>query len=498
MSMLGVNLMDLYSKLTKNYISGEWKNGNGNTELEVDNPYSGEIIGKIKTASIDDINEAYESAKEAQKIWKDKNPFERSQIMEKAVQLFESHREELVNILIKESGSSHLKANVEVDFVIAITKESASFPLRMGGEIIPSLVAGKENRIYRKPVGVVGVIGPFNFPMYLAQRSVAPALATGNGVVLKPDSQTPVSGGTILAKIMEEAGVPKGLFNVVIPNRKEVGDRMIEHPIPRVISFTGSTGVGRHIGEVCGRLIKKSILELGGNNALLVLEDADIDRAVNSALFGKFMHNGQICMSLNRIIVHEKLHDKFVDKFVSLAKKIKVGNPEEKDTLIGPLINKRSIETILSHIDKAKSEGAKIVLEGKVEGNVMHPYILIGSNEVATAQNEMFGPVATIIKVKTDQEAIEIANDTQYGLSGAVHAGTVERGVEVAKQIVTGMVHVNDQSVNDEPLIAFGGEKDSGIGRFGGIRSLHEFTTEQWISTQSDERESPFHVNYLK
>lgn len=490
--------MSNYSKLTKNYISGEWRDGTGNTELKVDNPYTGEVIGQFKTASIDDINEAYESARKAQIEWAKVNPFERSSIMEKAVHLFQSRRDELVDLLITESGSSFIKANVEIDFVIAITREAASFPLRMGGEIIPSLVAGKENRLYRKPVGVVGIIGPFNFPMYLSHRSVAPALATGNGVVLKPDSQTPVTGGTILASIMEEAGIPKGLFNVVVPNRKEVGDIMMEHPIPRVISFTGSTEVGKHIGEICGRLIKKPILELGGNNALIVLEDADIDRAVNSALFGKFMHNGQICMSLNRIIVHEKLYDEFVEKFVNLTKKVKVGNPADKDTLIGPLINKRSIERILGDIETAKTQGAQVVLEGKVEGNVLHPYILTGTNDVATAQNEMFGPVATIIKCKDEEDAINIANDSPYGLSGAVHAGSVERGVEVAKQIVTGMIHVNDQSVNDEPLIAFGGEKDSGIGRFGGIRSLHEFTTEQWISVQSEERESPYHVNYLK
>ncbi|WP_010098700.1 aldehyde dehydrogenase family protein [Ornithinibacillus scapharcae] len=490
--------MSNYSKLTKNYISGEWRDGTGNTELKVDNPYNGEILGQFKTASIDDINEAYESAKKAQIEWAKVNPFERSSIMEKAVQLFQSRREELVELLIKESGSSYIKANVEIDFVIAITREAASFPLRMGGEIIPSLVAGKENRLYRKPVGVVGIIGPFNFPMYLSHRSVAPALATGNGVVLKPDSQTPVTGGTILANIMEEAGIPKGLFNVVVPNRKEVGDIMMEHPVPRVISFTGSTEVGRHIGEICGRLIKKPILELGGNNALIVLEDADIDRAVNSALFGKFMHNGQICMSLNRIVVHEKLYDEFVEKFVNLTKKVKVGNPEEKDTLIGPLINKRSVERILGDIETAKSQGAKVVLEGKADGNVLYPYILTGTNEVATAQNEMFGPVATVIKCKDEEDAIQIANDSPYGLSGAVHSGSVERGVEVAKQIVTGMIHVNDQSVNDEPLIAFGGEKDSGIGRFGGIRSLHEFTTEQWISVQTEERESPYHANYLK
>jgi acyl-CoA reductase-like NAD-dependent aldehyde dehydrogenase len=490
--------MTTYQELTKNYISGSWRDGTGQSVIDVTNPYNEEHLGTFKTASTDDINEAYESAKKAQKEWEKVNPFERSSIMEKAVQLLEAKRPEFVELLIKESGSTHLKANVELDFVIAITRESASFPLRMTGEIVPSLVSGKENRLFRKPVGVVGVIGPFNFPMYLAQRSVAPALATGNGVVLKPDKQTPVSGGILLAKVFEKAGIPKGLFNVVIPNVREVGDIIMEHPIPRVISFTGSTAVGRHVGEICGRMIKKSILELGGNNAILVLEDADVERAVNSALFGKFMHNGQICMALNRIIVHKNLYDEFVEKFVALCKKIKVGNPQEKETLIGPLINKGAVERILGDIEKAKSQGADIVLEGKVDGNVMHPYVLTGSNQVATAQNEMFGPVATIIRANSDQEAIDVANDSPYGLSGAVHAGTVERGVEVAKQIVTGMVHVNDQSVNDEPLIAFGGEKDSGLGRFGGFRSLEEFTTEQWISVQTHERESPYHVNYLK
>jgi acyl-CoA reductase-like NAD-dependent aldehyde dehydrogenase len=488
----------VYENLNKNYISGEWRDGKGENVYEVKNPYNNEVLQTIKTANKQDIDEAYKSAEKVQKEWMDLNPFERSSIMEKAVQILEARREEFVEHLINEGGSSHLKANVEVDFVIAITREASSFPLRMHGEIVPSMIPGKENRLYRKPLGVVGVISPFNFPMYLSMRTVAPSLACGNGVVLKPDEQTAITGGILLAKVFEEAGVPKGLFNVVIPSIEEIGDAFVDHPIPRLISFTGSTAVGRHIGELCGKNVKKVALELGGNNALIVLDDADVERAVNSALFGKFMHNGQICMAINRIIVHKNKYDEFVKSFVEKAKRIKVGDPHNKDNLIGPLINHEAIERILEQINEAKEQGAKVVLEGKVEGNVMHPTILTGTNDVATAKNEMFGPVATIIRAEDDHDVIRIANDSPFGLSGAVHSASPERGVEVAKQIVTGMVHVNDQSVNDEPLIAFGGEKASGIGRFGGKWSLEEFSTVQWISVQTEERESPFSTDYLR
>lgn len=484
--------MSKFQDLNKQYIDGEWRDGTGKTIYQDTNPFNEETLAEFKMASVEDISEAYQSAKQAQKAWSETNPFERSTIMENAVRIMNERREELVELLVVESGSSHLKANVEVDFCIAITREAASFPLRMDGTMVPSLVPGKENRVYRKPLGVVGVIGPFNFPMYLAMRSVAPALAVGNGVVLKPDEKTAMSGGTILGKIFEEAGVPKGVLNVVAADIGEIGDSFVEHPIPRMISFTGSTGVGRHIGELCGRNIKKSVLELGGNNALIVLEDADIQRAVNAAAFGKYMHNGQICMSLNRIIVHRNVYDEFVKRFVDKAESIKAGDPRDKDTLIGPLINRAAIDRLLGQIEEARQQGAEIVLEGKVDGNVMSPVILIGTNEVATAKNEMFGPVVTLIPVDSEEEAIRVANDTPYGLSGSVHTRSVEKGVEIAKQMETGMVHVNDQSVNDEPLVAFGGEKDSGLGRFGGEWSLEEFTTLQWISTQNKPREYPF------
>lgn len=485
--------MENYTNLNKQYISGVWREGNGKSLYQNINPYNQEIITDIQMASQQDIDEAYESSKKVQKDWEKVNAFEKSEIMEKAVEIIKKRREEVVELLMLEGGSSFIKANVEVDFCISIIREAASFPMRMGGEMVPSLVPGKENRLFRKPLGVLGVISPFNFPMYLSMRSVAPALAAGNGVVLKPDEQTAMTGGTIIAKIFEEAGLPQGLLNVVIPSIEEVGDGFVDHPIPQMISFTGSTPVGKHIGALCGKNVKKVALELGGNNPLIVLEDADLEKAVNSAIFGKFMHNGQICMAINRIIVHEKIHDEFLEKFIKAAKEIPVGDPFNKKNMIGPLINQEAVERILKEIEKAKQQGAKMVLEGKVEGNVMHPTILTSeTNEVSTSKNEMFGPVVTVIPFKTEEEAIEIANDTQYGLSGAIHAGSIEKGVQLGLQLETGMVHVNDQSVNDEPLIAFGGEKQSGVGRFGGRWSLDEFTTYQWISTQDVAREYPF------
>jgi acyl-CoA reductase-like NAD-dependent aldehyde dehydrogenase len=484
--------MEKYKDLNKQYISGEWRDGTGQSRYMDTNPYNGKILAEFKMAGNEDVEEAYDSARKAQKEWENVNPFERSTIMENAVRIMSERRNELVELLVAESGSTHIKANVEVDFCIAITRESASFPLRMDGKMVPSLVPGKENRVYRKPLGVVGVISPFNFPMYLSMRSVAPALAVGNGVVLKPDEQTAMSGGTVIAKIFEEAGLPKGLLNVTVSDIGEIGDSFVENPIPRMISFTGSTGVGRHIGALCGKNIKKVALELGGNNALVVLKDANIEHAINSAIFGKFMHNGQICMAVNRVIVHKDLYDEFVERFVEKTKSLKAGDPSEPDTLIGPLINRGAVDRILGDIEKAKSEGAKVVLEGSANGTLMTPYVLTGSNDVATAKNEMFGPVVTIIPVESEEEAITVANDTPFGLSGGVHAGSVEKGVEVAKQIQSGMVHVNDQSVNDEPLVAFGGEKDSGLGRFGGEWSLEEFTTVQWISAQTNPRKYPF------
>lgn len=484
--------MNTYDQMDLNYIDGEWREGRSDIVIESIDPYTEESYIKVQAASLDDLDDAYESAKRHQKEWAETNPFQRAAVIKKAIGIMEDRKEEIVDILIKDAGSTAAKAELELDITLSVMGLAAEFPFRMETIVNESMIPGKKNHLIRKALGVVGVIGPFNFPLNLSMRSVAPALAAGNAVVLKPASKTPVSGGNIIGKVFEEAGLPKGVLHVVHPKTSEIGDAFYSHPIPDLISFTGSTGVGKEIGEVAGREVKRTILELGGNNAMVILDDADIDRAVKGAIYGRFMHSGQICMSTNRIIVDESVFDEFAEKFVETARSLKHGDPTEKGTLIGPLISGDEVDRLLDEIEKAKSEGAEVLLEGKREGNVLTPTILKGTNDMTTAQNEMFGPVVTLIPAKDEAEALELANDTDAGLSGAVSSGSEKRAFAFAEKMETGMVHINDQSVNDEPYIAFGGEKQSGIGRFGREHSLDEFTTWKWISVQEEPRDYPF------
>lgn len=479
----------MYQKWNKQFIGGQWCEGNGARVYEDKNPYNEETLVEIRLANSVDIDKAYQSAKEAQKVWEQVNAYQKIAVMEKAVALVKERREELVNILVAENGASHTKANIEIDGAIGIMKEAATFPLRMHGQIMPSIIPGKENRIYHNPAGVVGIISPFNFPFHLTMRSLAPALAAGNGVVIKPDLQTMISGGLFMGKIFEDAGIPKGLLNITVCSSSEIKDTFVEHPIPQIISFTGSTEVGRHIGGLCGRNLKRVALD----NAMIVLKDADIERAAGSAAFGKFLNAGQICMSLNRIIVERPVYEDFIKILVDKASQIKYGDPTDQDVVVGPLINNKQVGRIQELIDQSIKLGAKYALQGDVKGNVFAPTILRDvTNDMPIAQEEIFGPAVGVIVVENEEEAIRVANDSEYGLSGAVHAQSIEHGVEVAKQIVTGMIHVNDQGVNDEPIVAFGGEKASGLGRYGGEWAIHEFTTTKWISVQTQAREYPF------
>ncbi|PTX61817.1 aldehyde dehydrogenase (NAD+) [Melghirimyces profundicolus] len=485
--------MAAYSDLNRLFIGKQWRDGSTGEKYNVTNPFNQETIAEITMADKGDVDEAYQTTKALQEEWAKTLPQEKRAILEKAAQIMEHRREELVRWLAMESGSSRLKANVEVDFSINILKEAATFPFRMNGSIVPSIVPGKENRIYRKPVGVVGVISPWNFPLYLSMRSIGPALGSGNSVVVKPPRSTPVTGGILIAKIFEEAGLPAGLLNVIIGKDEEVGDPMVTHPIPGIISFTGSTKVGRIIGAKAGEKLKRVALELGGNNVFIVLDDADLDRAVKAAAFGKFMHQGQICMSINRMIVDRNVYEPFLEKLKERVSTLKAGDPLEEGTNIGPLIRPSEVERIQNMIQESKRQGARTILEGETRGALMEPVILADvRNEMPIAKNEVFGPVAAVLPVDGEEEAVRVANDTSFGLSGSVHAGTIERGVRVAHLIETGMIHVNDQPVNDEPVIAFGGEKDSGLGRFGGEWALDEFTTVKWISVQEKERAYPF------
>ncbi|OCS93177.1 aldehyde dehydrogenase family protein [Caryophanon latum] len=479
-------------QFTKQFINGEWKDGSSTKSITSYNPYNGEELVTIQAANQQDLDDAYEAAARAQKVWEATPLVEKQQRFEQLVAVLQSKRELIIDWLINEAGGTKLKATSEFNSALRIVKESASFLTRLTGQILPSYVPNKENRVYRTAKGVIGVIGPWNFPFLLSMRSIAPAIATGNGVVIKPASDTPVTSGLLFGEIFEEAGFPAGLVNVIVGRGSEIGDAFVQHPIPSLISFTGSTEVGRRIGELAGYHLKDVALELGGNNVMVVLKDANIERAARAAAFGKFMHQGQICMALNRIIVEKDVHDEFVEAFTAIVSKLKVGDPHDDATFIGPLINREQVDRILVDVEASIQQGAHVQLQGTVNGCVLTPTILTNvKNDMPIASNEIFGPVACIIQADDEAQAIAIANDSPYGLTGSIFTENLHHGVELAKQIKSGMVHINDQSVNDEAHVPFGGEKDSGVGRFNGEWAIDKFTTVKWIGVQNGYREYP-------
>ncbi|MBP2280767.1 aldehyde dehydrogenase (NAD+) [Psychrobacter sp. PL19] len=486
---------DAYSDFHLQYIAGEWQSGKDDSINTNTNPYNGDPIVEIKQATKDQLEEAYKAAVTAQAEWAQKTPAERAGLMYKVVEVLDQRQDEIIDWLVKESGSTRIKAMVEFSSARAITLESAGFPNRVHGEIRSSKIPGKENFVYREPIGVIAVISPWNFPFHLTQRSIAPALALGNAVVLKPASDTPITGGLLLAKIFEEAGLPKGLLNVVVGAGSEIGDAMVTHDAPRLVSFTGSTAVGKHIGELANSsdYIKKLALELGGNNPFVVLKDANIENAVKAAAFGKFLHQGQICIAINRIIVEDEIYDDFVEGFLAHVKTLKVGDPNHQDTAIGPIINDKQLKSLKDKIAKAEDEGAKMILSGEIKGQMVPPHIFIDvTSDMDLARNEVFGPLIGIIRAKDEDEALTIANDTMYGLSSSVFTTDMAKGLRFARGIKAGMTHINDITVNDESNAPFGGEKNSGIGRFNGEWVLEEFTTLHWISVQHTPRDYPF------
>lgn len=480
-----------YTNFDLQFIAGEWVKGKDDSVNKDTSPFTGETLVEIQQATKDQLDEAFLAAQEAQKQWAQTLPAERTALLHKVIQLMDERREEILDWLIKESGSTRIKAGIELNVARTVTLEAASYIHRVHGEIRPSNTPGKQNYVLREPIGVIALISPWNFPLHLTQRSLAPAIALGNTVVLKPASDTPVTGALLLAKLFEEAGLPKGVLNVVIGAGSEIGDAIVTHDVPGLVSFTGSTPVGKHIGELAfsGKYIKDVALELGGNNPFVVLKDSDIDQAVNAAVFGKFLHQGQICMAINRIIVEESIHDTFVEKFKAKVQTLKVGDPNEADTFVGPIINKDQIQSLQDKIDTAKKEGANLILEGKIDGQLLYPYIYTDvTPQMDLFRNEIFGPVAAIVKAKDEEHALELANDTEFGLSSAVFTSDMQRGMNFAKRMQAGMTHINDMPVNDESMVPFGGVKNSGIGRFNSDQLLEEFTRTHWVSFQNEPR----------
>jgi len=481
-----------YERFDLQPLGGEWRAGrSGRTTADTD-PWNGDTLAEIPLASVDDLDDAFAAARAGQREWAAMVPAQRAAIMLAAADVMEARRGEIVDWLVREGGGTAVKSDLELTVVRNGLREAASMPHHVEGRIMPSDIRGKESRVYRVPVGVVAVISPWNFPMYLSNRSVAPALAIGNAVVLKPATDTPVTGGLLLAKIYEEAGLPPGVLNVVIGAGHEIGDAIVQHPSADFVSFTGSTGVGSAIPSKAG--VKRLALELGGNGPMVVLDDADLAAAVDAAVYGAFFHQGQICMIANRLIIDRTIHDEFVERFVERVRRLRVGDPSDPETDIGPIINHGQLKAVRDKLARARDAGATQLLGGEPVGPTglaLPPHVLLAGNHVATAREEVFGPVITIIRAEDELDALRIANDTEYGLSSAVFTGDAERGVAFALQVEAGMTHVNDSPLNEDPNTAFGGEKASGIGRFGGNWALEEFTTDHWISLQRERRTYP-------
>ncbi|MEN8390578.1 aldehyde dehydrogenase family protein [Acinetobacter indicus] len=480
--------MGAYQFLDQQFIAGEWIKGTSTRILDNLNPYTQESILKLQGASIVDVDSAYAAALEYATKWADSSAEARKNLLLRVIEIIQARREEIIDWLIQESGSTRLKANIEVDAAIGILKESSTFPERMLSQQLPSPDPTRQSYAVRKPLGVVAVISPWNFPFHLSMRSVAAALALGNTVVLKPASDTPITGGLLLAKLFEEAGAPMGSLSVLAGAGSEIGDYFVEHEVPKLISFTGSTEVGKRVGQlaVSSPNLKRLALELGGNAPLVVLDDADLDLAVELAVMGRFLHQGQICMSTNRIIVDAKVHDSFVGKLVERSKSIPFGDPNEDTTVIGPIINRDQVQKIQHIIQQGQEAGATLVLQGATRGHVIPPHIFIDVDPASSlAQEESFGPVLPVIKAQNEAEALMLANATRFGLSSAVCSANIERAKAFALKIDAGMTHINAITVADFPNAPFGGEKNSGLGRFNGQWVLEEFCSTHWLTLPS-------------
>jgi aldehyde dehydrogenase (NAD+) len=476
------------------FINGEWVNAQSGAQFPVYNPTTGEIWTQVADATRADARAAIAAAAAAFPAWSGMSHSARARIIHKVGDILEARAKEFQDALIDEGGAWIGKTMFETGYSSGVYRAAAAAAYQVNGEILPS-DHGKLSLVMRVPLGVVSVISPWNFPLILSSRGFAPALAVGNCVVLKPSEETPVAGGLLIAEIMEEAGIPKGVFNVVTCSREhvaEVGDELIANPTVRGVSFTGSTAVGREVAAKAGKLLKRCCVELGGKDALIVLDDADVEHAVNAATFGSFMHQGQICMAVERVIVQSKIAKEFTDKFVANTKKLKVGNPREMANCIGPVINKTQLGKIRAHVDEAVAQGAKILCGGKNNGLFFEPTILTNvTRSMKIFREETFGPVAPVLVANSVDEAVEIANDSEYGLSAGIITRDEEKGLEVARRLHTGMAHINDSSINDEPHVPFGGIGASGLGRHGGKQGIDTFTEMRWITVERGGRHYP-------
>ena len=460
--------------------TGRWERlGQPTDVLE---PATGQVISRIGLVGAEEVSRSAATARKAQRDWAETHFEDRARVLRKAAELAEAHLADLAGWIVRDSGSVRAKAEFELGITIRSLREAAAMPSQAQGLVLPS----SNDRISlcrRMPLGVIGVIAPFNFPLYLAMRAVAPALAVGNAVIVKPDPRTSISGGVIIAQLLAEAGLPEGVLHV-LPGAGDAGAALCSDPNVAMIAFTGSTSAGRKVGELAGRHLKKVSLELGGKNTLIVLDDADLDIAVSNAAWGAYLHQGQICMASGRILVQGDLTEEFTGRLAEKAQKLPVGDPATSQVALGPLINQCQIDHAQDIVDRSVAAGAKLEAGGTHKDLFFAPTVLSGVVPgMAAFEEEVFGPVAPITRFETDEEAVTLANQTEYGLSAGIISRSVSRALGIGNRLRTGLLHINDQTVNDDVVNPFGGVGASGNGTsIGGPANWEEFTQWQWVT----------------
>ena len=472
--------------------SGGWKTGGAGT-IPVTEKATGAEMGSIGCASAADVSAAAAIATEAQRAWAATPGPQRGDVLREVARLLEVHKEEIAVQIVRETGSIRPKGQLEVKLAIREILEAAALGSQPTGMITTSDVKERHSVARRTPMGVVGVITPWNSPFILAARAIAPALATGNAVLLKPDPQSPVSGGVLYARLFEAAGLPEGLFHV-LPGAAETGDALVRDPLVNMISFTGSTRVGQAIGAVAGGLLKRASLELGGKNPYIVLDDVNVEAAASAGAWGSFLHQGQVCMSAGRHLVHERIADAYIESLVRRAKALSVGDPFKGNVHLGPIINERQAENVDRIVAESVSKGAKLLAGGTRDGLFFNPTVLVDvAPGMPAFEEEIFGPVAAVTVFKNDDEAVTLANQNRYGLVAAVACSDLRRARRIADRLHAGIVHINDQTVMHEVFGPMGGLGLSGNGHnYSTLTNIDQFTEWQWVTSRDELPAYPF------
>ena len=475
------------------FTDGQFRPPAAGGTLDVRDKASGEIFASAGLAGPDDVEAAVKAARQAQPAWAERSYAERAAILRAAAAALTAAAAEYRELIMRETGCIGGKADYEIGAAASELTEAAALASRATGEVLPTGHPGRFSLSERLPLGLVGAITPWNFPLVLGMRVIAPAIALGNVVLIKPSPETPVSGGLAIAELFAAAGAPPGVFQV-LPGDVEVGERLVTHPDIAMVHFTGSTAVGRQIAATAGGLLKKVSLELGGNNALLVLDDADLDQATMIGAWSAFHYQGQTCITAGRHIVARAVADGYVAGLAARAEAITVGNTFTEEVGLGPMISSRQLERAKAMLDEAVAGGATIVAGGSTDGPFFRPTVVTGvSRDSRLWTEEIFAPIAPVLVVDGDEEAIQVANDTPYGLVDSVLTGDPYRGLQVARQLRAGMVHVNDATPQDEALAPFGGVGQSGLGgRSGGDSNIEEFTERRWLTVNPGPAHYPY------